>query len=416
MSLTVNQIQILDTSERVTSAFSIIGTLFIIGTFFFSRSFNKPINRLIFFASWGNLGASVSCLISELGPASTPTSTTGPVSGLCQFQGFLVQMFRGVDCYWSFCMATNVYLVFFRGYTTDQLRRLDVWYLLSCYGLSFVPALVFLFISTKELGHVYGPAIIWCWITERWDWMRIVFLYGIVWISIIFASIVYFMAGRVIWSKREHLNGFLNPLNESPFANTVITEVEITYESRTNLQSTAPNGLPPSSSSSNPTSTNPYTINISSSAPHPPTFSYPFPSPPNPLHMRSISRGIAKAEPNADAWLYARVAILFFFAMIITWVPASVNRVWQVARRGDGDRGVNFPLNYAASLAFSLQGFLNTVVWVITSRSACAGLWMGARRWWRDGEKDRGVVRGRLSKVKGGMGTGSQRLESVSSK
>ena len=180
MSLTPSQIQTLDTTERVTSAISIIGTFFIIITFFYSPSFDKPINRLIFFASWGNLGASISCLISELGPTSLGDSKYD-VSGLCQFQGFLVQMFRGVDCYWSFCMAINVYLVFFRGYTTDQLRRLDIWYLLACYGLSFVPALIFLFISTEERGHVYGTAIIWCWITEKWDWMRLVFLYGIVW-------------------------------------------------------------------------------------------------------------------------------------------------------------------------------------------------------------------------------------------
>src|ERR1700712_1015846 len=100
MSLTHSQIQTLDTTERVTAAISIIGTLFIILTFFFSPSFDKPINRLIFFASWGNLGASISCLISVLGPVSM----TEQISRLCQFQGFLVQMFRGVDCYWSFFM------------------------------------------------------------------------------------------------------------------------------------------------------------------------------------------------------------------------------------------------------------------------------------------------------------------------
>lgn len=90
-------------------------------------------------------------------------------------------MFLGVDCYWAFCMAINVYLVFFRGYTTEQLRSLDVWYLLACYGLAFIPAMVFVFISTSQRGHLYGPAIIWCWISPKWDWMRLVFLYGIVW-------------------------------------------------------------------------------------------------------------------------------------------------------------------------------------------------------------------------------------------
>ncbi|PQE24398.1 G- coupled receptor protein [Rutstroemia sp. NJR-2017a BVV2] len=221
-------------------------------------------------------------------------------------------------------------------------------------------------------------------------------------ISILFASVVYFMAGRVIWSKREHLNGFLNPLNESPFANTVITEIEITYESRTNLQS---NTIPPSSPSlshpSNSNPTNPYTIAIHAS---PPPAASQLPA--HPLRIRSLSRSLAAAEPNAEAWLYARVAILFFFAMILTWVPASVNRIWQVAHPG---AGVNFAMNYAAGMAFSLQGVWNTVVWVVTSKSACWGLW-GRGRWGERRDRGRGMELGL------GLGKGGQRLNSVSSK
>lgn len=168
-------------TERVGSCVSLAGIFFVITTFMFSSHFNKPINRLIFFASFGNIGSNIASLISEAGPTSALSGTGTHATPLCQFQAFLVQMFLGVDCYWAFCMAINVYLVFFRGYNTDQLRHLDVWYLLACYGLSFIPALTFLFISNERQGHVYGPAIIWCWITPRWDWMRIVFLYGIVW-------------------------------------------------------------------------------------------------------------------------------------------------------------------------------------------------------------------------------------------
>jgi hypothetical protein len=162
-------------TERVNSCFSLLSIFFVIATYLFCPDFNKPINRLIFFASFGNMGSNIASLISEAGPQ------LGQASALCQFQAFLVQMFLGVDVYWAFCMAINVYLVFFRHYTVDQLRALDVHYLLACYGLSFIPALVFLFIDTAGQGKVYGPAIIWCWITTEWDWMRIVFLYGIVW-------------------------------------------------------------------------------------------------------------------------------------------------------------------------------------------------------------------------------------------
>lgn len=173
--LTPQQHTALVVTERVNSCVSILGIVFVVLTYLFAPGFNKPINRLIFFATWGNLGSNIAALISEAGP------TAGQLSPLCQFQAFLVQMFLGVDCYWACCMALNVYLVFFRGYTVEQLRSLDNAYLLVCYGLSFIPALIFIFLSTKDRGHIYGPAIIWCWITEEWDFMRIAFLYGIVW-------------------------------------------------------------------------------------------------------------------------------------------------------------------------------------------------------------------------------------------
>ena len=73
-------------TERVMSVFSVAGILFILITYSFCASFKKPINRLVFFASFGNLGINVAALIAENGPLA------GSGSALCQAQGFLVQM------------------------------------------------------------------------------------------------------------------------------------------------------------------------------------------------------------------------------------------------------------------------------------------------------------------------------------
>jgi hypothetical protein len=173
--MTDSQYQAIVLAERINSCLSICGIIFIMTTYVFARGFDKPINRLIFYASFGNLGSNIGALISESGP------NAGTESAICQFEAFLVQMFLGVDCYWAFFMAINVYLIFFRNYTVDQLRSLDLIYLLACYGLSFIPALVFIFISTNSRGRMYGPATIWCWITSEWNFMRFIFLYGIVW-------------------------------------------------------------------------------------------------------------------------------------------------------------------------------------------------------------------------------------------
>jgi hypothetical protein len=129
-------------------------------------------------------------------------------------------------------------------------------------------------------------------------------------VAIVFAMGVYFMAGKVIYQQREHLDGFLNPFNENPFANTITTEIEITHNAR---DSTFINpyelGIPYESEF------NPYTVNIEV-VPH------ERPAQPLPalLRIRSLTREAAAGQANADAWLYARVAFLFFVALLVTWV------------------------------------------------------------------------------------------------
>lgn len=85
-TLTEDQTRTVVIVERVSSVLSLIGIFFILSTFLLSSSFNKPINRLVFFASWGNMGMNIATLISEDGPAA------GANSPLCQFQAFLIQM------------------------------------------------------------------------------------------------------------------------------------------------------------------------------------------------------------------------------------------------------------------------------------------------------------------------------------
>ena len=78
-------------------------------------------------------------------------------------------------------MAINVYLAFFSGRTVEQLRALDLRYIIVCYGASFVPALVYLFVNTPDRGPIYGDASVWCWVSAKWDFLRLAVVYAIVW-------------------------------------------------------------------------------------------------------------------------------------------------------------------------------------------------------------------------------------------
>lgn len=71
--------------ERVCSVFSLLGSIFIIGTFLLSKAFHKPINRLVFYASFGNMIVNVGTLMSR--------SYIGDSNSVgCQLQAFLIQM------------------------------------------------------------------------------------------------------------------------------------------------------------------------------------------------------------------------------------------------------------------------------------------------------------------------------------
>lgn len=66
------------------------------------------------------------------------------------------------DALWTFAMGCNVWLSFFRSYDASALRRLEWKYLIACYGLPFIPAFIYIFVSTFDRGRVYGSAVVGC--------------------------------------------------------------------------------------------------------------------------------------------------------------------------------------------------------------------------------------------------------------
>ena len=64
------------------------------------------------------------------------------------------------DALWAFAMACNVYLTFFHKFGSQQLRKLEWRYVVLCYGVPFVPAISYLFISNSNRGKIYGSAVV----------------------------------------------------------------------------------------------------------------------------------------------------------------------------------------------------------------------------------------------------------------
>lgn len=84
--LAPHHLRSLELTERIASCLSLAGTMFVMTTFLYSSAFRKPINRLIFYATWGNTICNVATLMSLSGVHA------GKGSSLCQLQGFLIQL------------------------------------------------------------------------------------------------------------------------------------------------------------------------------------------------------------------------------------------------------------------------------------------------------------------------------------
>lgn len=64
------------------------------------------------------------------------------------------------DALWTFAMACNVWLSFFRNYDSATFRRLEYKYFIACYGIPFIPAFTYLFIRTEGRDKIFGSAVV----------------------------------------------------------------------------------------------------------------------------------------------------------------------------------------------------------------------------------------------------------------
>ncbi|KIW93530.1 uncharacterized protein Z519_06135 [Cladophialophora bantiana CBS 173.52] len=383
MTITSSQDHALVTAERVTSVFSVLGAAFIIATFLSDSKFRKPINRLVFYAAWGNLFANVATLIARSG------IKLGVTSSLCQFQALLIHWFLPADALWTFAMACNVYLSFFRQYDASQLRGLEWIYLAACYGIPFIPAFVLLFVSTADRGRVYGDAVLWCWVSTEWNALRVATFYGPVWLIILLTMFIYVKVGVVVFRWRKQLlslnesgsrpdaprNGYaMNQLPTSPVSQNQKT-YEITISSQVPHSPTAKQQRRLSSPRNTyQETTSPADVNH---ARFPSIQETAFPQP----NTNVVTNVVVERPPiqtldaNKAALSYCKTASMFFLALLCTWVPSTINRVYTLVRPYDSV----FGLDFASGIVLPLQGFWNTIIYIVTSLPACKTLWEETR-------------------------------------
>ena len=205
---------------------------------------------------------------------------------------------------------------------------------------------------------------------------------------------IYLRAGRTIYDKRKQLYDFTDPNTEADPHSLKTTEVCVTTEPVDSIDGIVPASLtsdhhgsssraghnlpaPPAAYSVTITAdmtheggaddgTNTNGVSEAAAAdgtePHTTVGNIQVGAPPPSRHQRRRN-----LEMNSAAWSYTKCAILFFTAMLITWIPSSANRVYSVLNDGTALVG----LEYASAFVLPLQGLWNCIIYIVTSWTGC---------------------------------------------
>lgn len=217
--------------------------------------------------------------------------------------------------------------------------------------------------------------------------------------AIAVTTFIYIRAGREIYRKHKQLRELNytshyepepNPANDAFSVKT--TEVSVTSEIVTTTQETsidlAPLGRAHRDSSAvSQSKPSAYSVSISADGSKGATGASMATGAAggrsNENTMQRSGRRKATHDANSAAWSYTKCSILFFTAILITWIPSTANRVYGVIQPD----GVSLPLEYMSAFVLPLQGFWNAVIYMVTSWKACKTLMDDIRYSFKGGRK-----------------------------
>ncbi|KAK4187343.1 hypothetical protein QBC35DRAFT_384978 [Podospora australis] len=338
VALTDSQRKTLEIITRFASALSGLGVILIITTFCVSRHFRNPMHRLIFINAFYNAFDVICTGMSVSG------YTWGNSSALCQFQGFLNQMFPIADVAWTLAMAVNVFLIVFRNFELQSLKNLEWKYAVVITFVTFIPAFVFLFVNTEEKGPLYGSVTLWCAIAPNWVLLRIVAYYVPIWTMILITMILYIAVGVEIVRRRRAFASITSdaiPLDDTINSNRYSASFQAADHTR--IIPRSPSSKKVASCRSSTAGGRGGSRSISTSTTHPLT-----------------TPTIITKRSSLSFRQYVLMPLFFFLALLSVWVAPSTNRVATFMNPSFK----SYPLLLAVGASGSLRGFWNGLVFL----------------------------------------------------
>ncbi|KAJ3472793.1 hypothetical protein NLG97_g10713 [Lecanicillium saksenae] len=361
--LSAEKIATLVAIERTGASMSMIAISMIALSYLIYPKLRTTPNTFLLFASIANAGASIASMIGYDGLMQ------GDESSLCQGQAFIFEWFMQADPWWSCAMACNVFLVFFCNVDPTTFPRYIWVYCIVCFGGPLIPAIALISIKDRSRGPVFGDATLWCWIGPNWSLVRLYAYYIPIWICIFFSIIIYIAVGldkngglpSIQMTDVEDSAEEIYP-HRVEYYGTAVTEVHVESDvspcdDHGHLIHQPPTHIATISTSDNnmieTTQTlhtiEPVTRISVSVAPrsNKTSFSHQL----GKLKRTAASR-LRRLDPVKMAYL--RTSFIFGFAVLVTWIPSSVNRLYSIANNGH----INFQLSAVSGTVLPLQGIL----------------------------------------------------------
>ncbi|KAI5463699.1 hypothetical protein BGZ63DRAFT_352936 [Mariannaea sp. PMI_226] len=402
--LSKKEVQILITIERTGAGCSMAAIVLTILSYVLVKKLRTTPNLFLLFASIANAGASVASMMGYDGVDK------GEDSALCQSQAFIFEWqferFMQSDPWWSLAMAVNVFFVFFCNASPCSFRKYAWVYCVICFGGPLIPAIALISIHDPEKGLVFGDAALWCWIRTDWSLVRLYSYYIPIWFCIFLSIVIYVAVGYHVFHHRNQLRHLAierwdtkipgNPpfaaesanittseetLNHRPGVyGTVVTEVHITSDISRQVRSTGHTIPPNIQLRDSPNRARSWGLPLENDAAEVfgdhrvQRFETVCTANQAPYQQTTVISRLRAVKSNASLKLkgldpvkmaYLRTSFIFAFAVLITWIPSSINRLYSLSHDGI----ISFPLSVASGCVLPLQGVWNSVIYFTTSWS-----------------------------------------------
>ncbi|KID93344.1 hypothetical protein MAJ_10698, partial [Metarhizium majus ARSEF 297] len=240
-------------------------------------------------------------------------------------------------------MAIDVFLIVFRRYDGESLKRLEWKYMAVITSVTFIPAFAFLFVETEEKGPVDGSVAIWCSISPKWVLLRILFYYIPIWhvLSMILISMaIYVLVGIEIVKRKGALQSFNS--DPVPLEDSIASTTDTPYKSseRRATQENFPSRHGHAS--------------VSYSGEESPILA------PQPRIATSHTVETPTRHLSISFRQYILMPMFFFLALLSVWVAPSTNRVGAFVNPDF----LSYPLLLSVCATGSLRGFWNGVIFI----------------------------------------------------